>query len=237
MNLRAIDILAGLKPQTESTMTTSMGTNVAGPAAIMQAPLLDKPKAKRSKLADLLSKRKLRQEAASQSVIPADANPDGTASAGQGGQSKEAPVAGKPSSDIEPLLPTSIALVAPDTTPYGDKPLDPSQVPQPATPVQSQPVQPTKPAAPAETDVLRTLIGQHQSNFKPGLITNPTESIQAVNKSMDSASSAESLSSPVAVAKAAQVLSEAQSGKNPEPHYNPNSLNQAIAATRLILGD
>lgn len=131
---------------------------------------------------------------------------------------------------IEPLISPVVALVAPDVTPDGEKPLDPSQVPV------------TMPQQPADTEqsVLRTLIGQHQKNFKPaqGPVTNKQGSPE--DKMQHTALPTESLTMMADVkAKivADKILQEAMDGKQRDiTVVNPNSAGKAMAAMRMILG-
>jgi len=227
----AIDTLAGLSPLRESTMTTSMPMTAA-PATMQVRPAATEPaKKKKPKLSDLLMKKQQQQEVAEKPVIPGDAQPDDTLNGVPNENGKEHPPAGR--GTLEAPLPTSLALVAPDTTPNAEAPLDPSQVPQPASSVEPSMSSPTP--IDSGNDVLRTLVGEHQKNFNPKLITDPTAAAAAVNQFLNGNGSSEEKSS-TASAAAARVMSEAQSGKKPEPHHNPDSLNRGIAVTRQILG-
>jgi hypothetical protein len=236
VNRSAIDSLCELKPTpvkvVESTMTTSMPTMVGATATVPVKPAAQTPpKGGKRRLSQLLLRRNLRQEGAlDQPVIPTDAKPDETSSGVPNEKGKEEPP--KNGGPQGPLISTSIALVAPDTTPDGEMPLDPGQVPQPLsseTPVVSSPT-------PIDNgqDVLRTLIGTHQEHFKPELIANIQDAGAAIEHAVNAEPGGEK--SSTATEAASKVISEAQSGKKLEPYHNPDSLRRGIAVTRQILG-
>lgn len=236
----AIDLLC------ECTMTTSVPAVSPGPATVILPAAAQQPtpqKSKKSKLADPLAKRKLRQEGTEpqQGVIPSDAVPDDSSIGGiQGGAGQPATV---PKGTIEPPIPTAVALVAPDTTPNSEAPLDPSQVPAPAAAPMEQPVVSSPTPISNGNDVMRTLLGTHQSNFKPDLITTPAQAAEAVNKMLNGdpiqehakTTGAAAVVEAKASASAAALMSAAQEGKATKPHHNPDSMNRAIAVTRQLL--
>jgi hypothetical protein len=232
VNRSAIDSLCGTTPTpakvVESTMTTSMPMTVGATATVPVTTTPAKPK--KPRLSQLLLKRNLRQEdGLDKPVIPTDAKPDETSSGVPGARKEELPIDGGPQ---EPLISASIALVAPDTTPDGEAPLDPGQVPQPLSseiPVVSSP-QPVDNGQ----DVLRTLIGTHQEHFRPELIASVQNAGADLEKAMLSEPGAEK--SSTATEAASRVISEAQAGKKTEPYHNPDSLRRGIAVTRQILG-
>lgn len=213
-------------------MTTSMPAMPVGTTATIIPGQQGPPKGKK-RLADLMLRRKLKQEdAAEKPVIPADAQSDGSSTGGPDGDKKK-PTTKPGSGTPDKMLKTSMALVAPDTTPNAEEPLDPSQVPQGSAP---QTVATSSSSVPLDNgqDALRTLIGQHQENFKPELISSLQEASAALERSMNG--EVKSDSSATASAAAASVLSAAQSGKKTDPHYNPESMSRGIAVTRQILG-
>jgi hypothetical protein len=232
--MSAIDVLSRMsKPGklVESTMTTSM-SSMPGPTSVIQPTRTTTPEKKKPKLSDLLLKKKLRQEGNNTPVIPQDAKPDETETGNAPGDSTntDEPAKGK---QVEPFIPTSVALVAPDTTPDADKPLDPSQVPQ--MPQDTVTVSSPTPVDNGK-DVLRTLIGEHHTTFKPTMMVDPATAKAAFEQALNGGSDESPNQSPTASATAAQVISEAQAGHAPKPHHNPNSMQKATSAMRAILG-
>jgi hypothetical protein len=240
-NRSAIDQLCNLlRPNAvvESTTTASIApAAIAGPTAIIQ-PVQATAK-KRPKLSDLLKHKKLAQEDenanAAKPVIPADAKLDQSV---QPQTPNSHTTIGQSQGQLEPFIPTSVALVAPDTTPDAEIPLSPSQAPQAPTAMEEPTMSSPEPMDDG-SDVMRTLIGNHQKNFKPTAIVPPQQANEAMERALRGETGLTEDKSGVATkasSTAAAVVASAQSGNNPAPHHNPESLNRGIAVTRQLLG-
>lgn len=178
------------------------------------------------------------------SVIPADAEPLVTEEH-PNGQSTTQPAS--PSVPNESLIPTAVALVAPDCTPDADKPLDQSQVPviqSAPNPAQAaQPAAPTAPGQPADGGVLRTLVGMHQSTYRPptkegGPQQPKAESQATLPSGLTPAQATQQLiaEQKATIFKAKIMEAAASGGGMPAPHHDPNAGGKASAAMRMMLG-
>jgi hypothetical protein len=170
-------------------------------------------------------------------VIPDGAKPyhtgkQGVNSAGAAEDSQHLGTEGA-SGAAEDYIETSVALVAPDTTPGSEEPLDSSQVPGGKSATQAPQTTAAAPDSPPEGDVMRTLIGVHHSK-----IPAPT----SVDTGTDSEVKAESID-PTAVAaamitesvRASSIAAELTSGKAmPPPKHNPEAARKACEAMRMF---
>lgn len=147
----------------------------------------------------------------------------------------------------EPLLPSSLALVAPGTTPDGEKPLDATQVPQPlssTTPPKTEPVVELPGAAgqPPVTPVL-DLFRLHneratESLSRSGSAAMPAEvNPEAVEQSLAKSKVTTTLAESKAAEAASRVMAAAHGGVMPEPTQDKNSMGKTVAAFRQIMGD
>jgi hypothetical protein len=230
--MNSIDQLLG-----ETTTTGSIPCVATSPLLVART---FRDRGTKSKVARLLKRKQLKQEAVDdEPIIPGDAKPLVTVTGDEASSGKGSEKNG--SEFHEPLIPTSVALVAPDLTPDSEVPLDPSQVPlpvnQPSAPVASSP---TAPVIKDEGSVMQTLIGLHQEKFNPKLLDQRTNLSEAeINRMVESTVTAISTKEgDVAKAKAAKLLAEAQAGgKTGEVYYNPQAGAKAAAAMRAVLGD
>ena len=140
-------------------------------------------------LSMILGKKHLREE--DSSLIPDDAK---ELSAGTldkaGGVDKaklttqtEQPAASNKQDLLEPLIPPSIALVAPDVTPDQLVPLDPSQVPMPAAPVTPDNGQQLRPQSPSSMPALKTLLNVPPEEAYEDQIQQPAHKIANIMES------------------------------------------------------
>lgn len=177
-------------------------------------------------------------------VIPKNAEPLATETQPLG-QSVPQPTA--PSAQAEPLIPTAVALVAPDCTSSPESPLDPTQVPTAQTPAATPP-QATAPApepaaqAGAQGSVLRGLMGLHQSQYRPastGEVKTESAAKPAAPVATDAEAAKRLAESIKADAKAkaftAGIMAQAE-GSMPAPHHNPHAAAKAAAAMRMVMG-
>lgn len=121
----------------------------------------------------------------------------------------------------EPFIPTAVALVAPDATPEAEKPLDPTQVPQPPTPAVTVSQPQPNPAA-EQPNSLDQLFKFHNQQAEESLKRAPsTTSPGAVDALLENGpgTNAAPLSATDAAAKerASKVMSSAMSGVIPPP--------------------
>lgn len=139
----------------------------------------------------------------------------------------------------EPLISTTVALVAPDATPNAEIPLDPAQVPaglvQPQ--VTAEVPSPEVPAANGRTDALSVIIGNHQEKFNPALLSGKPVDVNSLVEGTLASITGKPASSASAATKAAKILAEAHSGKVPDHVYNPEAGVKASAAMRMVFGD
>lgn len=205
------------------------------PAPMCGAPLLTGPqllKKRQDRLAKLKSRRLIKEDGGTQgsrkddnngsddqSAIPADAEKVETVS---DEENQEAARRASGNHQIEPLIPVTVALVAPDTTPDGEQVLDPSQVPQANR-------QSTADAtAGDESDVLRTLVGAHQRQFKPAVagpaVTDPGK--------LDTVATESIVNEGRVAAIAAKLTME--SGM-PAPTFNKEAASRATNAMRTLI--
>lgn len=214
----------------DSTTTASIPIAAdAVPPVVL--PLRQPVKARRKvKLSDLV-KGRVKEATDDQSIIPADAQPALVSQSSQGAVTGS----GNKESYAEPLIPTSVALVAPDTTPGAYDPLDPSQVPAPA--MSSPAPAPASVDTPAEApsvdggDPLRVLLGLHQASFGRGVAINQTAPTESVDELVARGKAA--LQTSAATGIGSKMVAEAIAGKvQPPPTYDPNSMQRVTAVLR-----
>ena len=167
----------------EMTGTGSMGTMTASVVPVLYGPGAANMQRRRKKFRDLKKQPTATKESLldnllgeDSSLFPDDAIELGTTQS-KPGDKKEGPEF--PVYSGGKLLDPSICLVAPDATPRGNLPIDPSAVPQPpapaaitppvalpASPVQPPPqVQPSIPSQNASANVVQTLLGHPTESY------------------------------------------------------------------------
>lgn len=147
--------------------------------------------------------------------------------------------------DDEVYLDTALALVAPDTTPNADSPLDPAQVPGGAPAQTTSSPETGSPGSP-----LRTLLGIHQQAVpkdSPAIEqVDPLKDPNAVKtESVSPAAFAASLgitesgepAAAVGTASAGVMASLMSAKPMPPPTVNPDATQKACSAMRLFRGD
>ena len=225
----------------ESTTAASVGAAVDGgqPIVVAHPGTENRGKARLKKLLARrpdLAKKLGESDEEEQPVIPSEATPL-NADAEKSNQNRNKPAG-------EPLIPTSIALVAPDTTPDGEAPLDPTMVPKPlvtTTPPVTVTAPNSTPVAKEPDSVLNQLFQFHNAAATESLMHTKggggTVDVNALVESGPAVEATPDAATLAAKSRAEKTMSAAMAGAGmPAPETrNPQELmGKATAAFRQI---